>query len=280
MCLIVFAYQAHPDFRLVLAANRDEYFARPTLRADYWEGERNILAGVDRLQGGTWLGINKDLKFAAVTNYRGKDSPGEGAISRGLLVGDYLSGDAAALDYVNKSRATKNRYAGYNFLAGDEHNLCFTSNYDDRVNVLAPGIYGNVLAPGIYGISNGRFAARWPKIIRAKERLKKALTRDKKIDIDSLFLLLRDQSIPDDSELPDTGVGIEMERKLAPGFVTLGEYGRRSSTVMTIDKYGSVYFSECSYDKRRRDTGNVVYRFNQCARETRMNSAPPTENQS
>ena len=252
MCLIVLAYQAHPDFKLVLAANRDEYFDRPAVAAGYWKDSPETLAGRDLLQGGTWLGINRNLSFAAVANYRDSDSSMASPLSRGLLVKDFLTGALGALEYTNALTATSGDYAGYNFLAGDADQACFFSN---RVNEV------KVLTPGVYGISNGDFDAPWPKVVKAKKSLVKELNAAGHLSIAAVFSLLHDESVPAAKDLPDTGIGFERERQLAPVFVTLDEYGTRSSTIITIDKDNAVGFYERTHDKARRHTSDVNYHF-------------------
>ena len=253
MCLILIAWRNHPEHTLVLAANRDEFFDRPTQAARFWDDAPGILAGRDLQQGGTWLGIDRRGRFATVANFREPALRGTGSKSRGLLVSHYLQGTLPAAGYLAEVAGRIRHYDPFNLFAGDPDSLWYLSSRET-----AP----RELSPGLYGISNGDLDCPWPKVNRGKTELQclldvaSPLPPRERGDVlaDSLFALLADRTVPDDTQLPDTGIGIERERKLAPIFVNVGDYGTRSSTMMHMPGDGTVEFEERSYDRR----GTVV----------------------
>lgn len=234
MCLILFAYNAHPSYRLILAANRDEFYDRPSREADFWTEDPRVLAGLDLQGKGTWLGVTKTGKFAAVTNYRDPLSSKASAPSRGKLVSDYLTGALDPEPYLKNVMARSQDYNGFNLLLGDPDSLWVYSNR---------GV-AKRLRPGVYGLSNHLLNTPWPKVERGKRLLKKAL--DKKGDQleDALFDVLADRRMPSDDQLPDTGVAKEWERILSPLFITSPFYGTRSSTVLLLAKNRRIRFTE------------------------------------
>jgi len=224
MCLILFAYDVHPSYRLILAANRDEFYNRPSMPADFWARHPQVLAGIDLQEKGTWLGVTKQGKFAAITNYRDPASWNPEAPSRGKLVSRYLTGRASAETYLKKIIPRAPQYNGFNLLAGDEKDLFVYSN---RGAV-------QKLSPGIYGLSNHLLNSPWPKVERGKSLLTAALTRSGKDLAESLFAGLADRHTPEDRQLPETGVDREWERVLSPIFIASPVYGTRSSTVLLM----------------------------------------------
>lgn len=233
MCLILFSYRKHPGYRLVLAANRDEFYERPSQPAGFWEENDNILAGRDLQAGGTWLGITKTGRFAAITNYREPEKFKPGAPSRGMLISDYLRGSSAPGDYLRGVAVKSAAYNGFNMIAGDPDALFYFSNRDGGVKEIAPGIYG---------LSNHLLNTPWPKVVLGKRLLGSAL--DGEIVPEKVFPVLRDRSQPADGELPQTGMTLEWERILSSIFITSEIYGTRSSTLLTIDYEGNVNFIE------------------------------------
>jgi uncharacterized protein with NRDE domain len=226
MCLILFGYHSHPRFRLVLAANRDEFYTRPTDPADFWEDAPEVLAGRDRSAGGTWLGVTRGGRFAALTNIREPGRQQPQAPSRGALVADYLRGSLPPGDYLHALRTEDERYNGFNLLAGDQSGLWYYSNRADR----SP----RRLEPGLYGLSNALLNTPWPKVERGRRGLAAILTDPSGPHPETLLDLLADRSIPPDQDLPDTGVGLERERLLAPLFIDGETYGTRSSSVLLL----------------------------------------------
>jgi uncharacterized protein with NRDE domain len=252
MCLILLARETFPGYPLVLAANRDEYYRRPTRPAHYWEDAEGVLGGRDLKAGGSWLGVDRSGRLAAVTNYREPPQPGAGARSRGELVSGYLKGRQAAADYLEGVSRRRDRYDAFNLLLGDADGLYFYSSLDTRFQRLSPGIYG---------ISNGELDCPWPKVIRGKRVFHESLGSDHAPDSEALFALLADATPAADADLPDTGVGLETERKLSPIFIHLDGYGTRSSTVLAIAAEGRVAFAERNYDENGAVIGTGRFEF-------------------
>jgi uncharacterized protein with NRDE domain len=239
MCLIALALDAHPSYRLVITANRDEFYARPTAPAVWWADAPDVLAGRDLREGGTWMGVTRGGRVAAVTNYR---DPGfaqlAGAPSRGALVADFLRGSADAETYAHELAQRAARYNGFNLLVGDEGGLFYVSNRTEGVRRLEPGIYG---------LSNALLDTPWPKVVRAKAAMADALAAADGEGWDArLWEALADRVIAADDALPDTGVGAERERQLSAPFIRTDVYGTRASTVLTITRGGRVRFVERS----------------------------------
>jgi uncharacterized protein with NRDE domain len=235
MCLILFAWQQHADYPLIVIANRDEYYARPSRDAHWWD-DADIFAGRDLEAGGTWLGVNRRGRFGAVTNVREPGGMQPGKRSRGELTRDYLAAGGDASDYLEQLRAHDHEYAGFNLLLGDARALWFYSNREHRVRRIEPGIYG---------VSNGRFDEPWPKLKSGRAELADLL--DRPIEHSPLMEILTDHRIAEDHELPDTGVELDIERLLSSRFIRSPGYGTRACTVLTFDSSGQVEFSEQNY---------------------------------
>lgn len=250
MCLILLAWQAHPDFPLVVAANRDEFFARPTAPADFWTDRPGILAGRDLEGGGTWLGVSRNGRFAGLTNYRDPTRQRQGTPSRGKLVGDFLGGAMSAAEYQRELAQTGAAYNGYNLIFSDGEALHYQSNQGEGAGPLAPGVYG---------LSNHLLDTPWPKVALGKSRLAAALSRLP--DDAGLLQVLRDDAIAEDRELPRTGVSVEWERLLSAAFVKSPIYGTRSSTVVLMDRHRQIGFEEVSYDASGNETGRARLGF-------------------
>lgn len=246
MCLILLAWQAHPDYPLVVAANRDEFFARPTADAALWADQADVLAGRDLEAGGTWLGISRNGRFAGLTNYRDPARQRNGAPSRGALVSDYLAGNSTPAAYEQALHERGRACNGYNLLFGDLDHMHYQSNMDDA---------HGPLAPGVYGLSNHLLDTPWPKVSRGKSALAEAL--DRLPDQTPLVDLLREDAIHDDDLLPRTGVSLEWERLLSAAFVRSPVYGTRSSTVILRDRHGKTDFLEVRYDAAGHETGRT-----------------------
>lgn len=244
MCLILFAYRCHPQYRLVMAANRDEFYERPTQDLRFWSDHPEIAAGRDLKQLGTWQGITRQGRFAAITNYREVGCHANQAPSRGHLVTAYLAGDMSPISYSKKLRQEGHRYNGFNLIFGDNDGIYYYSN---RI-----GSDPAPLEPGIYGLSNRLLDSDWPKVRLGKSRLEFILQRhDNEGDWQALWNLLKDQSTVSDRLLPDTGVGPEWERILAPIFITSPTYGTRSSSILIIENSGEIEFSEITWHPAR-----------------------------
>jgi uncharacterized protein with NRDE domain len=239
MCLILLAYDAHPLYRLILAANRDEFFSRPAAPAFFWEDAPQLLAGRDLKEGGTWLGLTRSGRIAAITNYRDPRSERKDAPSRGGLVSGFLRGAMAVEDYLAFLRREGVAYNGFNLIFGDMKRLCWFSNR---------GGDPQFLQPGIHGISNHLLDTPWPKVSHGKEAVERLVVMGKSIEPEALFAILADRTVAPDPLLPETGVGIELERLLSPLFISAPTYGTRSSTVLLIDREGEVTFIERSFN--------------------------------
>lgn len=234
MCLILFAWQARARYRLVLAANRDEFYARPAAPMDWWPERPTVLAGRDLEAGGTWFGVTRDGRFAAVTNHRDPHRNVDGRPSRGALVADYLGGDAAPGDYLAALARRGEDYNGFNLLVGDRETLWYYGNRDG-----AP----RPLAPGVYGLSNALLDTPWPKVRHGKHALATALAQPE-VAPEALFTLLAERREAPDAELPATGVSLEWERRLSPLFIASEHYGTRCSTVLLLGDDGCVQVHE------------------------------------
>lgn len=253
MCLIVFAYDYHPRYKLVVAANRDEFYRRPTLPADFWQDNPSILAGRDLEQGGTWMGVTTTGRFAALTNYRGPSQDKQQTPSRGQLVRNYLNSDLSPETYLQGLDKGGVEYNGFNLLTGTTQALYYYSNQE---KVIRP------VEKGVHGLSNSLLDVAWPKVSKGVKALEGCL-QEQDIQVERLFEILADQERPDDSELPQTGVGLELERMLSPMYIVSPDYGTRSSTILLIDRHNHVQFWERRFTSEESGMGNEVsYEFN------------------
>jgi uncharacterized protein with NRDE domain len=240
MCLILIAHHADPRYRLVVAANRDEFFRRPTAPADYWADAPHVLGGRDLEKGGTWMGIGRDGRWAAVTNFRDGTKPEPGTRSRGELVAAYLIESVSPQAYVGSVGRSAGAYAAFNLLAGDRSGLHYLSNREDTPMMLATGIYG---------LSNGVLDTPWPKVERGKIALREALaeTAGPERLIETLLGSLSDRAVAEDHALPSTGIATDREKRLSAAFIGAPGYGTRASTVLLITQEGEVHFRERSF---------------------------------
>ncbi len=238
MCLILFSYKTDPYYRLVFAANRDEFYKRPSEPASFWREAPQVLAGRDLVAGGTWFGITRKGRWAAITNYRDPRNHRADAPSRGLLVSGFLLGDDSARVYLEDLAPDAGDYNGFSMLAGDAAGLFYFSNRRDGVRELPPGIYG---------LSNHFLDTPWPKVRKGKDILSRLLSNGGTPNSEGLFRILADRIPPDDCDLPQTGVGLEWERVLSPLFIWSTDYGTVSSMVLLIDNGGKVVFRERTF---------------------------------
>ena len=242
MCLILLALQQHPSYKLILAANRDEYYDRPSAPPAFWNESPGLLAGRDLRSGGTWLGITKKGRIAAITNYRDPASIKRNAPSRGWLVRDFLVGSEGTMEYLGKVRQEGGKFNGFNLLVGVRDELCWYSNRSGEIAKLSRGLHG---------ISNRLLDTPWPKVIRGTQGISQILGKDVEISTEILFDLLQDRTQASEEILPDTGVGIEWERILSPVFIVSPTYGTRSSTLILIDKKDQVTFIDRTFNSHR-----------------------------
>lgn len=247
MCLIVFAWRPEHPQPLLLAANRDEFHARPCQALGEWPQAPGLLAGRDLQGGGTWLGVDAAGRFAALTNIR---DPGqqEGARSRGELVADYLQGGLTPADYLQQIRARLDSYSGFNLLLGDRQRLYHLNSREAE---------GRALEAGVYGLSNAGLDTPWPKLLRAREALRQRLDQ---ANPDTLLELLADREQAVDTQLPQTGVSLEVERLLSSVFIASPGYGTRASTALILQADGGQQIVERSFGADGRQTGEVRVR--------------------
>ena len=241
MCLIAFAWRAHPDFPLVVAGNRDEFFARPTAAATWWS-PFGILAGRDLKAGGTWMGVAHNGRFAALTNYRDPPNQRPDAPSRGALVADFLVSDTSPATVLDRIAAEAHRFNGFNLLAaqwrGGDAGLWIVAGPDASRTT--------VVVPGVHALSNARLDDRWPKVDHAIDGLRAALAsaRDPNQLIAASFALLDDRTVAADERLPSTGVPLDTERALSAPFIRMPDYGTRASTILLVERSGRATFVE------------------------------------
>lgn len=236
MCLIAFAWDMHPKYKLILAANRDEFYNRPTAKAAFWEDPPHLLGGRDLKAGGTWMAITKDGRFAAVTNYRDLSNIKENAASRGEIPTDFVKSHQTPEQFIQSLHEHSEDYNGFNVLLSDLQQMGHYSNYERKANILKPGIYG---------LSNAFLDTPWPKIQLAKQKFRSAISNS--FDHQELLEVMMDKRIAVDEELPDTGIPKEMERSLSAMCIRMENYGTCCTTVMTVDRDGVVNFTEKSY---------------------------------
>lgn len=252
MCLIVFAYDCHPVYRLVLGANRDEFRDRPTDTSRFWSDAPYILAGRDKVRGGTWLGVTTDGKVAAVTNYRDPRQYTAGSPSRGNLVAGYLrSKEMTTSEFQGVLARDAQRYNGFNLLYGTPAEFHYFTN---RGGSSAP------VSPGVHALSNHLLDTRWPKVTAARSRLETIMLQTE-IDPEQMFAALSDPTPFAAYRLPDTGVGPERERLLSPVFIENDVYGTRSTTVLLIDRSGRVTFAERTFDRPSMTSATEYFKF-------------------
>jgi uncharacterized protein with NRDE domain len=246
VCLVVLGLKAHPLHPLVVAANRDEFLDRPSEPARFWPGEDGLLAGRDLRAGGTWAGVTRSGRFAALTNVRDPGAFDPDAPSRGDLVPRFLRGADGPLEHLEAVAREPSRRNGYNLLAASSGRLAWHSNAGGRPRDVPPGVHA---------VSNALLDTPWPKTRRSAERLSAILARGTPLDPEELFALLSDRAPAPDGELPDTGVGLVAERRLSPPFIAAPGYGTRGSTLLLVSREGRATFLERLFDAEFRAAG-------------------------
>lgn len=234
MCLIAFSYKNHPVYDLIFAANRDEFYERPTRPARFWEEKPDLLAGKDLKEGGTWLGITRSGDFAALTNFRDPSITRNNTTSRGHIVLEYLENNQAVNNFLQKLDREAERFNGFNLLAGTMDRLMYYSNQEREIKQVGPGIYG---------LSNHLLDTPWPKVKRAKSEME-SIIQEETINEEDLFRLLENDNRAPDHELPETGIPKEWEQAVSSIFIKTDTYGTRCSTVLLVDKSKKATFIE------------------------------------
>jgi uncharacterized protein with NRDE domain len=238
MCLIFLSLSHHPDYKFIIAANRDEFYQRKTSAAHFWDEHPHILGGRDLEANGTWMGVSKKGKISMVTNYRDLQNIKPQAPSRGQLVSDFLINGERPEEYLKKVSGNGSEYNGFNLLVGSLDEIFYYSNYKGSIERIPQGLHG---------LSNHLLNTPWPKVSRGLEKVKKVISTHK-VDPLQLFDVLCDSTTAPDHELPDTGVGLERERMLSSMFIKSPGYGTRCSTVVMLNKKNELYFSERVYN--------------------------------
>jgi uncharacterized protein with NRDE domain len=250
MCLIFVSLQNHSSYKLIVAANRDEFYQRKTAAAGWWNDHPELLGGRDLEAGGTWLGMSKRGKISMITNYRDPKNIDPKAPSRGQLVSDYLLNLSTPGEYLRSLEPHSKIYNGFNLITGNTEELWYFSNYRDGVDQLNPGIYG---------LSNHLLDTPWPKVVKGKKKFTEIV--DAPFKPNDLFELLTDDKVAGDEMLPDTGIGLERERALSSMFIKSPGYGTRCSTVILVDYNNEVFFSERVYDLTTFDFSEQTFSF-------------------
>ena len=250
MCLILLAHGVHPEYPLVIAANRDEYYRRPTAKAAFWQDHPHILAGRDLECMGTWLGVTRAGRFAALTNFRDPSERKTDAPSRGQLVSGFLASGREPREYLEEIAKLAPEYNGFSLLVGDMDNVFY---FCSRLSAVQQ------LPPGVHGLSNHLLNTPWPKVVRGKQRFQSALADEPSPE--ALLDLLHDREPAAESELPDTGIGPEMERVLSPALIVSAQYGTRASTAVLFGQDGGVSFSERTILRGGETGATVSLRF-------------------
>lgn len=235
MCLVAFSWKTHEEFPLILSANRDEFFDRPTAPLHRWEN--GLIAGKDLRGGGTWMGFTPEGKWALITNYRDFTRTQKGEISRGKLVQDFLEGNLTPESYLKSIFPEKDRYEGFNLLVSDGERLFYLSNYGNEVREIPPGIHG---------LSNGSINDPWPKVQLAKRQLENLLSSE--INEKKLLEILKSTDTHPIDFLPRTGVPEPMEIQLSAQLIRMEpNYGTVSSSAVLCDRKGETLVKERSF---------------------------------
>ncbi|UYM18685.1 NRDE family protein [Endozoicomonas euniceicola] len=237
MCLIIFSWQPDAQNPLVLVANRDEFYDRPTAPVQFWEDYPEIFGGRDKKAWGSWLALSRSGRFAAVTNYRQWPAP-EGEISRGQLVKDCLNSSLSTHAFIKNVQKNAHRYSGFNFLAGSINELYYYSNIE--------GV-AKKLEPGVYGLCNKLLNSPWPKLEKTRDAVAKALNNDNFAEPETLLHIMQDTTRFPDHLLPDTGIGRERERLLSSAFINSPDYGTRNTSVLMFNRNKAASWHEQTY---------------------------------
>jgi uncharacterized protein with NRDE domain len=252
MCLLVLAWQAHPRYRLVVAANRDEYHDRPAAPLERWSDAPDILAGKDLRAGGTWLGIGRDRRFGIITNFRDLVRPAPQAPSRGSLIPRYLGGACGAGGYLARLEPEAAGFGGFNLLLADGESLWYASNRCEP--------FARALSPGVHGLSNERLDTPWPKLRRVRRGFEHWLRGAGSAEGSELFELLADRTpAADEDALPGAAPAGEWERILSSPFVLNEKYGTRCSTIAAIEPSGACFVAERRFDPSGACSGETRY---------------------
>jgi uncharacterized protein with NRDE domain len=251
MCLIALSLGQHPDFPLILAANRDEFHARPTKEAHWWPDNPDIVGGRDLQAGGTWLALHRSGRFATVTNFRDAQAPKAGHRSRGRLVTGFLEGDFTPAGYLDTIDG--DRYAGFNLIVGTMDDVAYLSNREEG---------SRQLEPGNYGLSNALLDGPWHKVERSKKRLASMLASGA-VNETSLMRLMDDRTRAPVADVEKGRHDFDTAHAITAPFIVMPGYGTRCTTVVLVDRDGNWRFTERRFDPAGRQTGESKFSFRQ-----------------
>ncbi len=249
MCLVVFAWKVHPEYRLILAANRDEFHARPSQKMHWWPDQPDIVAGRDLLAGGTWLAAAKGGHFSTVTNYRDPDSPRGKRKSRGELVSNFVGGNATPGQF--NAAIEGDRYAGFSLLTADSNELCYVSNRGDKPSGLASGVYG---------LSNASLDTPWPKLVRTRDGLSD-LVSNAAVNESELLRLMEDRQTATAAEVGNDSLPFELARALSAPFIQTSDYGTRCTSTLLWGYDEKISLSEKRFDANGKPSGESRFSF-------------------
>ncbi|HYJ42775.1 MAG TPA: NRDE family protein [Steroidobacteraceae bacterium] len=258
MCLLVLAWRSHPQHRLVVAANRDEFHARPAAPLAPWPDIAGVVGGRDLQAGGAWFAIGDAQRLGIVTNFREFGRQRRNAPSRGGLIPAYLSGALQPGDFLQGLETDAQGYSGFNLLLADRDTLWYASNRADQ--------FARELPPGIYGLSNEFLDTPWPKLVRVRARFEALLQSGESADPDELatrlLVMLADRETAPPDTLPPGDLTPEWARKLSAPFVLDPSYGTRCSTALTISAQGTLRITERRFDAEGARTGQSEHLLN------------------
>lgn len=251
MCLILFSWDNHPKYKLILAANRDEFYDRPTDTIHSWSENENIIAGKDLTGGGTWMGIHNHNKFTALTNHRNPARVIKNPPSRGDLTLDFLSSDVKEFDYYQDKKDFLEQYNGFNLLVGSFQEMGYFNNVDGQYTALSSGIYG---------LSNAVLDTPWPKLAKAKTAFTR-VTKNENPSIEEMYQILQDKTLAADEDLPQTGIPYEWEKAISAIYIEKENYGTCCSTILTVTHEGEGEIHELSYPVGNRKSEEKIIDF-------------------
>ena len=259
MCLITFAYRVNDKYPLVLSANRDEFFSRKSREAQFWKDEvgcSNLLAGKDLEAGGTWIGVTKSGKFAAITNLRSNSEDDQASLSRGALTLEYLIGKESPLNFARTIVGNLSSYRGFNLLLGDKQEIVFMNSKEKSILPLEPGVYA---------FSNNTLNSNYPKVVKGKDKLAKLVDTETELNPDLLIDMMRDRTTAADNSLPSTILSKALEKKLSAIFVsdTDRNYGTLCTTAFVTNSSGKTQFIEQNYDELGCPTRSHYFEYSQ-----------------
>jgi uncharacterized protein with NRDE domain len=253
MCLVILAWQQHPDLPLIVAGNRDEFHKRPTKEIHWWPDKPDIVGGRDLQAAGTWLALSRNGRFATVTNYRDAEPPAPKLRSRGHLVTGFLESPDEPLEYLRSIDGAA--YAGFNLLVSDGETLAWKSNRGENARVLAPGIYG---------LSNALLDSLWHKVVRGKAALQQLISANN-VNATMLFRILADRSKAPVGEVEADRLPFTVAHAISAPFIVLPDYGTRSSSVVLCDSAGNWRLQERRFDPGGKTIGDTRLRFDATA---------------